>query len=101
MDVGKKFDNLIKRLGGLTATATLCRIKEYGVWRWRSEGITPKHWAKIVEATDGQISYDELSTFQKAAQKSLKAKAKEKQGDIEATPEIPEFSGEEDERFKV
>lgn len=96
MDVGKKFDNLIKRLGGLTATATLCHIKEYGVWRWRSEGITPKHWAKIVEATKGQISYDELSAFQKAAQKGLKAKAKEKKRVTEPTPEIPEFSGGED-----
>ncbi len=95
MDIGKKYDRLIKTLGGLTATAMLCGIKEYGVWRWRSEGITPKHWAKIVDATGGKISYEELSAFQKAAQKAFKAKAEEKQKALEAAPEIPEFSGEE------
>ena len=85
MDLGKKFDSLIKKIGGLTKTSDLCGIKEYGVWRWRSTGIPPKHWGTIVAATDGAITFVELNAFKKAASKAIKAKAK-----------TPEFSGGED-----
>ena len=78
MDLGKTFDRLIKLIGGLTVTSDLCGIREYGVWRWRNEGIPPKHWGKIVKATNGVITYDELETFKAAATKSMAAKAKAK-----------------------
>lgn len=76
MNLGKTFDSLIKRIGGLTIASELCAIREYGVWRWRSEGVPPKHWGTIVKATKGAITFAELNTFKEAATKSMKAKAK-------------------------
>lgn len=52
-------------LGGRDGAARLCGVTHEAVKKWR-DGIPPKHWQKIVDATGGKVTYAMLAGATKA-----------------------------------
>lgn len=80
----KAVDKLVRRYGGLSATARVIRrecglkVSRQLVYAWQKAGYIPAKYAfEIHKLTDGEISAEEVTIDAREAQKSVEVVAKE------------------------